>query len=130
MNVKPLGNRILVEPLTPEETTASGIVLPATADKEKKAQGKILAVGNGEEIAKLGLKVGNSHEELKVVYRELKEKQVPIVGLADHGVTHSIYVTDPDGNELELLQSVENIVLLLINVRMLVVTVTQKIGME
>jgi chaperonin GroES len=60
MNVKPLGNRILVEPLTPEETTASGIVLPATADKEKKAQGKILAVGNGEEIAKLGLKVGDT----------------------------------------------------------------------
>lgn len=60
MNVKPLGNRILVEPLTPEETTASGIVLPATADKEKKAQGKILAVGNGEEITKLGLKVGDT----------------------------------------------------------------------
>jgi co-chaperonin GroES (HSP10) len=32
--------------------------LPATADKEKKAQGKIVAVGNGEEVTNLGLQVG------------------------------------------------------------------------
>jgi catechol-2,3-dioxygenase len=56
----------------------------------------------------IGFKVANSHDELKVVYRELKEKQVPIVGLADHGVTHSIYVTDPDGNELELYADVSD----------------------
>lgn len=59
MNVKPLGNRVLVEPLKEEETTASGIVLPSGGDKEKKAQGKIVAVGSGEEVAKLGLKVGD-----------------------------------------------------------------------
>lgn len=60
MQVKPLGNRILVKQLTTEEVTKSGIVLPATADKEKKAQGQIVAVGNGEEITKLGLKVGDT----------------------------------------------------------------------
>ena len=59
MTVKPLGNRVLVKQLSTEEVTKSGIVLPATADKEKKAQGKIVAVGNGEEITKLGLKVGD-----------------------------------------------------------------------
>ena len=59
MNIKPLGDRILVQQLTSEEVTKSGIVLPANAEKEKKAQGKIMAVGNGEEIKKLGLKIGD-----------------------------------------------------------------------
>lgn len=59
MKVKPLGNRILVKKMTTEEVTASGIVLPASSDKEKKTQGTIIAVGNGEDIAKLGLKVGD-----------------------------------------------------------------------
>lgn len=60
MQVKPIGNRILVRPVKEEEVTKSGIVIAATADKEKKAQGTIVAVGNGDEIAKLGLAVGNT----------------------------------------------------------------------
>jgi len=60
MKIKPLGNRILVKQLSSEEVTKSGIVLPDTADKEKKAQGKIVELGAGEEIAKLGLKVGDT----------------------------------------------------------------------
>ena len=59
MQVKPLGNRVLVKQLSTEEVTKSGIVLPDTADKEKKAQGKIIALGNGSEIGALGLKVGD-----------------------------------------------------------------------
>lgn len=58
--VKPLGNRILVQQLSQEEVTASGIVLPAAADQTKKAQGKIVALGDGEDIAQLGLKVGDT----------------------------------------------------------------------
>lgn len=46
MNLKPLGDRLIVEPLEQEEMTASGIVLPETA-KEKPMQGKVLAVGPG-----------------------------------------------------------------------------------
>ena len=60
MKVKPLGNRILVKQLSTEEVTKSGIVLPDTADKEKKAQGKIIEVGTGPEIQTLGLKVGDT----------------------------------------------------------------------
>ena len=60
MKIKPLGNRVLVKQLSTEEVTKSGIVLPATTDKEKKAQGKIVELGNGEEISKLGLKVGDT----------------------------------------------------------------------
>ncbi|HYE21988.1 MAG TPA: co-chaperone GroES [Verrucomicrobiae bacterium] len=59
MKIKPLGNRILVKQSTSEEVTKSGIVLPDTADKEKKAQGTIVALGNGEEIPKTGLKLGD-----------------------------------------------------------------------
>src|SRR6185503_4441514 len=59
MNIKPLGNRVLVKQSTQEEVTKSGIVLPATADKEKKAQGTIVALGNGEGVAKSGLKIGD-----------------------------------------------------------------------
>lgn len=60
MQVKPVGNRILVQPLKAEEVTKSGIVLPDSGDKEKKAQGKIVAVGSGEAIATLGLKIGDT----------------------------------------------------------------------
>jgi chaperonin GroES len=46
MNLKPLGDRLIVEPIEQEEMTASGIVLPETA-KEKPMQGKVLAAGPG-----------------------------------------------------------------------------------
>lgn len=59
MALQPLGDRILVKPLTEEETTKSGIVLPDTVDKEKKAEGEVLGVGDGEDIKKLGLKKGD-----------------------------------------------------------------------
>ena len=59
MKIRPLGNRILVKQLSSEEVTKSGIVLPETADKEKKAQGTVVALGNGEELKALGLKVGD-----------------------------------------------------------------------
>ncbi len=46
MNLKPLGDRLIVEVLEEEETTSSGIVLPDTA-KEKPQRGRVLAVGPG-----------------------------------------------------------------------------------
>ncbi len=46
LSLKPLGNRVVVEPLEQEEITAGGIVLPETA-KEKPQQGLILAIGPG-----------------------------------------------------------------------------------
>ena len=60
MKIKPIGDRILVKQSSQEEVTKSGIVLPASAEKEKKAQGKIIALGNGEEITRLGLKEGDT----------------------------------------------------------------------
>ena len=46
MNLKPLGDRLIVQPIEQEEVTASGIVLPETA-KEKPMQGKVVAAGPG-----------------------------------------------------------------------------------
>jgi chaperonin GroES len=47
MNLKPLGNRVVVEPIEQEEVTIGGIVLPDTA-KEKPQKGKVLSVGPGD----------------------------------------------------------------------------------
>ncbi len=47
ISIKPLGNRLVVEPIEQEELTAGGIVLPETA-KEKPQKGKVLAAGPGE----------------------------------------------------------------------------------
>ncbi len=46
MNLKPLGDRLVIEPVEQEEQTASGIFLPETA-KEKPQQGKVVAAGPG-----------------------------------------------------------------------------------
>ncbi len=56
----------------------------------------------------IGFKIGDGPEELRAAYKELKEKGVVIVGSADHHVTHSLYVLDPDGNELELYADVSD----------------------
>lgn len=47
LSFKPLGGRVLIEPLEQEEMTAGGIILPETA-KEKPQEGKVLATGPGE----------------------------------------------------------------------------------
>jgi chaperonin GroES len=73
MNIKPLGDRVVVKPLAQEETTKSGIVLPDTAEKERKAQGEIVAVGEGEKIQKLNLKIGD-----KVIYGKYAGDEVEI----------------------------------------------------
>ena len=48
VNIKPIGARVVVAPEKAEEKTASGIVLPDTASKEKPQRGKVVAVGTGK----------------------------------------------------------------------------------
>lgn len=57
--LQPLGDRVLIEPQVQEEVTKSGIVLPDTVEKNKKEEGKVLAIGDGEKIKALGLAVGD-----------------------------------------------------------------------
>jgi catechol-2,3-dioxygenase len=49
-----------------------------------------------------GLKVGDSDDELRAALARLRENGVSVAGATDHGVTHSLYLADPDGNEIEL----------------------------
>lgn len=56
----------------------------------------------------IGFKIGDGHEAARLVYQELQIKNVTIIGTGDHGVTHSIYILDPDGNELELYADVSD----------------------
>ncbi|MCD6177993.1 co-chaperone GroES [bacterium] len=48
MKIKPLGDYIVIEPITQEEKTKSGILLPSTVEKERPEQGKVIAVGPGK----------------------------------------------------------------------------------
>ncbi|HNS34017.1 MAG TPA: co-chaperone GroES [bacterium] len=79
MSIKPIGDRVLVKPVAEEEVTKSGIVLPDTIDKEKKAEGELVAVGAGEKVSQLGLVAGQkvlfgkyAGEEIKVGDDEYK----------------------------------------------------------
>lgn len=56
----------------------------------------------------IGFKIGGSTEELRLAYEELQTRNVRIIGTADHTVTHSLYILDPDGNELELYVDVSD----------------------
>ncbi|MDC1459264.1 co-chaperone GroES [Flavobacteriaceae bacterium] len=59
LNIKPLADRVLVEPLEAETKTASGIIIPDTA-KEKPQKGNIVAVGPGTKDNPVTVKVGDS----------------------------------------------------------------------
>jgi len=79
LKLKPLGGRVIVEPIEQEEMTAGGIILPETA-KEKPQEGKILASGPGERdedgkhIA-MEVKVGD-----KVLYAKYSGTEVKVDG--------------------------------------------------
>ncbi|HEX2089314.1 MAG TPA: VOC family protein [Actinomycetota bacterium] len=54
-----------------------------------------------------GLKIGESDDDLRNALRELVDAGANVIGTADHHVSHSIYITDPDGNEIELYIDVQ-----------------------
>ncbi|MDD6228983.1 MAG: co-chaperone GroES [Bacteroidales bacterium] len=58
MNIKPLADRVLIEPTAAEETTLGGIIIPDSA-KEKPLKGTVLAVGNGTKDEEMVLKEGD-----------------------------------------------------------------------
>ncbi|MBT5392827.1 co-chaperone GroES [Flavobacteriaceae bacterium] len=59
LNIKPLADRVLIQPLEAETKTASGIIIPDTA-KEKPQKGNVVAVGPGTKENPVTVKVGNS----------------------------------------------------------------------
>lgn len=80
MNIKPLSDYILIEPVSAEEKTKSGIFLPETAEKEKPEQGTVVAIGLGRKTASgkvvpLDVKVGD-----KVLFTKYGPNEIEIEG--------------------------------------------------
>lgn len=74
VNVKPIADRVLVEPAAAEEKTAGGIIIPDTA-QEKPQKGKIVAVGNGKPDEPMTVKAGDT-----VLYGKYAGTEVTIEG--------------------------------------------------
>ena len=74
VNVKPLADRVLVEPAAAEEKTAGGIIIPDTA-KEKPQKGRIVAVGNGKPDEPMTVKEGDT-----VLYGKFAGTEINIEG--------------------------------------------------
>jgi chaperonin GroES len=78
MNIKPLSDHILIEPIKEEEKTKGGIFLPDTASKEKSETGKIIAIGDGKKtdegkIIPLSVKPGD-----KVIFSKYGPSEIKI----------------------------------------------------
>jgi catechol-2,3-dioxygenase len=96
-----------------EKVTPEGLPVPAAAFSSGRTHHELLLIevgpdatpiGSGRRLGlyHVGLKVGDSDDELREAQQRLVEAGVRIVGSSDHTVTHSLYVLDPDGNEVEL----------------------------
>ncbi len=76
--LKPLGDHVVVKPLSKEETSKSGIILPETVDKEKPEQGLVMAIGPGKLLdngarAAMSVKVND-----KVVFKKYSPDEVKV----------------------------------------------------
>lgn len=69
MKIKPIGERVLIKPVKQEEKTASGLILPGAADKEKPNWGEVVALGKGEKLNEI--KVGD-----KIIYAKFSGTEI------------------------------------------------------
>ena len=74
LSIKPLADRVLVEPAPAEQKTASGIIIPDTA-KEKPQKGSIIAVGTGKKDEPMTVKVGDT-----VLYGKYSGTEITVEG--------------------------------------------------
>lgn len=74
LNIKPLADRVVIEPAAAEEKTASGLYIPDTA-KEKPQQGTVVAVGNGKPDEPMTVSVGD-----KVMYGKFSGTEISMDG--------------------------------------------------
>lgn len=81
MKIRPLGDRLVIKPVSKEEKTASGILLPDTADKERPEQGTVVAIGPGRRldngsVAEVSVKVGDV-----VMFKKYSPDEIKIDGV-------------------------------------------------
>jgi catechol-2,3-dioxygenase len=99
--------------ILPEPDAAVRFPVAAFAAPSGRTHHELLLIEVGEDAADqpegrrvglyhFGLKIGDSDDDLRDAVRTLQATGTPIVGATDHTVTHSLYITDPDGNEIEL----------------------------
>ena len=74
LNVKPLADRVLIEPAAAKEKTVGGIIIPDTA-KEKPKRGKVVAVGSGKADEPMTVKVGD-----EVLYGQYSGTEIKVDG--------------------------------------------------
>ena len=89
MKIKPLADRVLVEPSAAETKTASGIIIPDTA-QEKPQKGKIIAVGPGTKENPVTLKVGDQILYGKYSGTELKHDGIDYLIMKESDVIATI----------------------------------------
>jgi chaperonin GroES len=75
VKIKPLADRVLLEPAAAEEKTAGGIIIPDTA-KEKPQKGKVVAVGSGKPDEPMTVKVGDT-----VLYGKYSGTELSVDGM-------------------------------------------------
>jgi chaperonin GroES len=91
MKLRPLGDRLIVKPITKEEVTKSGIILPDTMDKERPEQGEVIDVGPGKMLENgtrqpMGVKAGDKVLFKKYAPDEFKLDGVEYLVLAESDV--------------------------------------------
>ena len=97
-----------------------GMPLPAAMFSSGRTHHELLLIEVGPDAAPIpsgrrlglyhfGLKVGDTDDELRGALARLQEAGVPLMGTADHAMTHSLDLADPDGNEIELYIDVEGV---------------------
>jgi catechol 2,3-dioxygenase len=103
-----------------EVTPGSGGSLPVAMFSGGRTHHELLLIEVGPDATPIppgrrvglyhfGLKVGDTDEELRAMLDRLAGAGVSVTGTADHGMTHSLYLADPDGNEVELYVDVPGV---------------------
>ncbi|MBL7499112.1 VOC family protein [Frankia sp. CNm7] len=106
--------------IMPDPAGGSPLPFKAAAFSSGRTHHELLLIEVGEDAAELppgrrvgmyhfGLKVGDTDDELRAVLAWIQERGVTLAGASDHTVTHSLYIFDPDGNEIELYVDVPGV---------------------
>jgi catechol 2,3-dioxygenase len=115
-----LGWRQIVGPGSSTPSATRAFPAAAFSAPSGRTHHELLLIEVGEHAAGLpqgrhiglyhfGLKIGETDDDLRAALESLQRHEVKFVGASDHTVTHSLYILDPDGNEIELYVDVPDV---------------------